>query len=657
MTYATNRRKSAVLRFTGALLASALMLAGCAQIPTQSQVYSEDISVQDPSPIYYAATGPKTGATPQEIVNGFVSAQVAGLSDKWAVAREFLTNSAAGKWDPSSETNIYAGDLAVSFIKPGTQEVPDGEPDLTDVGEIELKASAQSLGGVDFQGAYTESLANSQFETTFTLVRNGAGEWRISALRDGLLISSSMFETNFRAVSVYFLNPTAQFLVPDVRWFSRVHAETYAVQALISGPVPWLRDSVLTEVPEGTRLISMSVDGGTAVVNLSREILSAGPHERTRFATQITTTLTRIPGVRAVQLKADQLDISSDVDEDIVRDPTRAAGASSNPYVLHRDQVSTLEGRDIVPVGAVGTLAGYDVTGMAIPEDVRSGVFRDGAAQIRRLPTPAAVIPQGESAESTGGDAASDEVKDSQQEGSQTEKEPEDTGSSNATTDTSTIEDLETGKVEVKSTGSERLPTSVLIEGKSLISPSVDRMHWVWSGEQTQAQDVGSLQLSTALGTTALTINVPWLAGRELISLRVSPDGTRLAVISSANGLTHVEVSGIVRDKLGTPLDVGAPVSVGGQIMDASKVAWLDESTVWVLGKAQTDTPDTLFTARVSGPSVLIAPAEEVQTLTASRGSRGVVLGTETGTIRTRGSSGASWSDVAVEAWFPTYPG
>lgn len=671
MTNAPTRRKSRIRQVVAATLALAFLTTACAQIPTHSEVYSQDISVQDPSPIYYAATGPKAGATPQEIVNGFISAQVAGLSDKWVVAREYLTNSAARSWDPSSDINVYAGDLAVGPANTSDQQLIDQEPDLANINHIELRASAKSLGSVDGQGAYTESLPDAQFDAIFSLVRNIDGEWRITGLRDGLVISYPMFETNFRAVSVYFLSPTTEFLVPDVRWFSRVHAETYAVQSLITGPVAWLRDSVTSKVPDGTRLISMSVDSGIASVNLSSELLNAEPADRVLFATQLTSTLTRIPGIRSVELKADQLDVSTEIDESIVRDPTRASGDAVNPYVLHQNAVGSLQGREIVPVESVGTLAGYDVTGLAIPEEVRNGVFLSGNTQIRRLPSPAAATTQtpNDSEQTSGADQTegaeqaegADQTEGTEQTGGTGQSEgAERTAGADQTEGTDQTESAEPEQPDSEkpvSSGAERLPTAVLIEGELLITPSIDRYRWVWSGETRQPQEAGALKLSNSLGNSSTVLNVPWLAGRQLQSLRVSPDGTRVAVVSSANGLSHVEVAGIVRDKSGTPITVGEPVSVGGQVIDATLVHWLDESTVWVMGNAQSGTGETLFSAKISGPSSLIAPAEGIQTMTAARGTRGVVLGTDTGTIRTRGSSGASWSDVAVDAWFPTFPG
>jgi WD40 repeat protein len=199
--------------------------------------------------------------------------------------------------------------------------------------------------------------------------------------------------------------------------------------------------------------------------------------------------------------------------------------------------------------------------------------------------------------------------------------------------------------------------TSVILSGNALIAPSVDRFTWVWSGEQRQSLETGELMLSSSYGTLQTTVVVPWLAGREVHSLRVSPDGTRVAVVSSANGIAHIEVAGIVRDAMNAPLSLGDPVTVGGQITGANAVAWQDESTLWVIGHTANNEAESLFGVSISGPSEVIAPAEKTHTLTAARGPRAVILGSDQGVIRTRGSSGASWSEESLDAWFPTYPG
>jgi hypothetical protein len=623
------------------------LCANCAQIPVTSEIHSQDLSVSDPGNIYFGAPGPLQDASPREIVNGFISAQAAGLTDNFTVAREYLTVAAARSWDPNTDTTVYQGDIDLGYIDSSAPEEPAIVPeiDLEGAIRIDVVASAKSLGTVDAQGTYTESLADARLEASFELLRNSQGQWRISGLRDGLVMSHTRFQNNYRAVPLYFLSPNAQFLVPDTRWVVSALAESQALRALIEGPSPWLRDSVRTAVPDGTRLVSAVRTGANVTVNLSRNVLNANPSERANLAAQVQTTLKRIPGVNTVTIQAESIDMNITYNDSIMRDPNRATGNASDPYVLHDDILMRLRGRELEPVTEIAPFTGYDVTALAIPESVVAGVFRNGLSEIRRLPLAANMSP---AIGTPGAGDADGESADTP------ENESDDAGSASNDNDPT---DGESGEATTPETSQEPTVTSVILSGNALIAPSVDRFTWVWSGEQRQSLETGELMLSSSYGTLQTTVVVPWLAGREVHSLRVSPDGTRVAVVSSANGIAHIEVAGIVRDAMNAPLSLGDPVTVGGQITGANAVAWQDESTLWVIGHTANNEAESLFGVSISGPSEVIAPAENTHTLTAARGPRAVILGSDQGVIRTRGSSGASWSEESLDAWFPTYPG
>ncbi len=663
MTNQPNRRQSRRVTSTLRALMAALLVvalgASCAQIPVASEIYSKDLAVSDPGNIYFGAPGPRPNATPREIVNGFISAQAAGLTDNFSVAREYLTPLAARSWDPNTDTTVYQGDIDLGYLDSSEPEEPAIVPeiDLEGAVRIDVVAGAKSLGTVDAQGAYTESLADARLEASFELLRNSDGQWRISGLRDGLVMSQTLFQNNYRAVQVYFLSPNAQFLVPDTRWVASALAESHSLRALIDGPSPWLRDSVRTAVPDGTRLVSTIRTGASVTVNLSRNVLNANPTDRANLAAQIQATLTRIPGIRTVNIQAESIDMNVTYNDNIVRDPSRAVGSAAVPYVLHDDVLMRLRGKELDPVAEIAPLTGYDVTALAIPESVIAGVFRNGSSEIRRLPltanmSPAIGLPGTGGADGESADSDDGQISDDSATTSTTPADLDDAG-----TDDAADGDDEPEQPTTPETMQEPTVTSVIISGTALITPSVDRFTWVWSGEQRQNLESGELILSSSYGTMQTVLAVPWLAGREVHALRISPDGTRIAVVSSANGIAHIEVAGIVRDAMNTPLSLGDPVTVGGQITGANAVAWQDETTLWVIGHTVNNEAESLFSVSISGPSEVVAPAENTHTLTAARGPRAVILGSDQGVIRTRGSSGASWSEESLDAWFPTFPG
>ncbi|MEL0200541.1 MAG: hypothetical protein VW959_04260, partial [Aquiluna sp.] len=92
-----------------ALLAT-LVLSGCATLPTEIDVQQgpELIPVEQQEFSYYSPASPEEGASPQEIVSGFLAAGT-GPQNDYAVAREYLSESFATRWKPDAQTLIRVG--------------------------------------------------------------------------------------------------------------------------------------------------------------------------------------------------------------------------------------------------------------------------------------------------------------------------------------------------------------------------------------------------------------------------------------------------------------------------------------------------------------------------------------------------------------------
>ncbi len=376
-----------------------------------------------------------------------------------------------------------------------------------------------------------------------------------------------------------------------------------------------MRDTVHTAVPDGTRLVpdSVSIEAGVATVNLSAELRNANPEERTLLATQIHATLTRIPGIRSVVIQSNSVDISAEPDPAIQRDPTRAVGIAAYPVALVDGTLSSLRNDGPVAVTQVGDLSQYDVTALAIDESIANGVFVDRQSILRRLPTA----------------------------GTPTVPSTPDTD-----TETPQTSDQEVGNA------------SELLRGSLLVDPTIDPAGWAWTAERYQlGNSAGLLHAVDSTGKTIADVTVPWLRGRTIVSMRISADGSRIAVVSSQDSVVQIDVAGIVRDDSMVPLSVGNPVQAGGQVTGARKVVWIDESTLGVIGNAPSSEASALFSVPVSGRSEMLAYVEDVEVITSARGARSILIGTTTGKVLTRGTSGSSWSELARDAQFVTYPG
>jgi hypothetical protein len=87
-------------------LAVGSLLAGCASVPSTGQVNRVVAPAEQAGPVRYEPPGPVDGATPTEIVLGFLEAQQAYPSPVEKAA-QFLTPDAAASWKPAARTVVY----------------------------------------------------------------------------------------------------------------------------------------------------------------------------------------------------------------------------------------------------------------------------------------------------------------------------------------------------------------------------------------------------------------------------------------------------------------------------------------------------------------------------------------------------------------------
>ena len=108
------------------LLAGAgLGLGACATLPTSGPVRVADHGVRQADLVLQYAQGPVKGASPTQIVEGFLLACAAGYSDEFATARSFLLGQAASSWRPDAQVWIYdsAGNARVTDASDGSINV------------------------------------------------------------------------------------------------------------------------------------------------------------------------------------------------------------------------------------------------------------------------------------------------------------------------------------------------------------------------------------------------------------------------------------------------------------------------------------------------------------------------------------------------------
>jgi len=194
----------------------------------------------------------------------------------------------------------------------------------------------------------------------------------------------------------------------------------------------------------------------------------------------------------------------------------------------------------------------------------------------------------------------------------------------------------------------------VLLSGSKLVAPSVDRFEAVWSAQGSQ------LLVALASGGVR-TIDVDWLSSRTIQSVRVSPEGARVAIVSSGPSGRLVHVAGVVRDAENVPTSLSAPVQVGASVRQVTQAAWQDETALAVIGR-EADGDDAIFLAGVGGLAGLggLSRAQpgvaDPRWVTASVGTGAMLTLDTDGTLYSRQSS-ALWTMVSDDVDLVAFPG
>jgi len=286
-----SRRRSPRRLLTVALATLTLVvLTACAAIPTGGPVRSgQDLKDDTVSGVDYRPSGPEKGSAQDTILQQFIEAAT-GAQDNYAIAREFLSASFAQKWNPRQSVTVRQG---------------AGDVDRTGTRELTYTLTASAT--VDSDGEYTQAVRPTSSTLTFQFVKED-GEWRISYAPDGIILTPVSFEQVFQAHALYFYDPTYRFLVPDERWFlARSSTSTRIVSALLAGPADWLKGAVVSSFPEGTQLSlnAVTVDNGSAQVDLSRDALRATTVDKVRMREQLARSLSTVATISSVTMTSE----------------------------------------------------------------------------------------------------------------------------------------------------------------------------------------------------------------------------------------------------------------------------------------------------------------------------------------------------------------
>lgn len=583
------RGRGALGRIAAIAAAVALALAGCVSIPNSGPVEEGDGVIPESNPILPFAEGPQAGASPPAIVSGFLTASAAGFASNFSVAREYLTKEASSDWDPAARVTVFDS----GALTPDWNEA---------TGDIQY--SVPVAAEVDASGTLVESPDGTREIIEFKVTQNTYGEYRISALDDGAVMSQANFDHLFLPVPLAFSSMDDTTVVPDLRWLPLNNGPTWATRELIAGPSPWLASAVKTGFPPGSALDldSVVVTNGIAEVKLNSE--SAGtPAARSLVQQQLTRTLTALPGVVAVTVTVGGVALGGD------------GSITLNPAPLPDGQAAA------IVASRLGMWDGTDL--WVVPDDV--GALPPDSSDIARSyqGVKSAFLVDGWLL------GASDALG----------------GGPETLVPAPAEEVLPTSATPAPSLSPMPAPTEImefseLYQGTRLVGPSFDRQGWVWTSEATNAGQLIAVQPG---GDTA-TIDARWLEGRSVQSLAVSRDGARVVVLSREGGQQLAEVAAVVRSNTGIPLTLGEPLAVGVDVTTAIDVQWIDDLSFSILGEAQAEVPSSLWIATVGGETSLSTATVGAKSVTARHGESSIATVGSDGSVRTK--AGTGWEEV-----------
>lgn len=605
----------------GALTASALLgcsavlLAGCASMPDSGDIHAVKASPRGDSQVRVYAVPPRKGATPTEIVTGFLEAMTSDDSN-FATARTYLTAETSRTWRPEAGTTVLAASPDAGQGTAGREDNPG----------ISYPLLGKQIATVDSQHAY-QPMTPTEYSPRIHLSQQSGPdgrEWRIDNLPPGLVLGASDFQRNYRSVNKYYFASRWSTLVADPVYIrqrldpvTRMDPVTQSVKALLDGPSNWLRPVVETPFPTGTALKagtkSLAFDDRNALkVPLNEKASNTSRQQCTKMAAQILFTLRDVTSTQVGQVelrRADgsQLCVLNSGQAEVYAPGHISVGPVNQYFVDSKNRLAKLSG------------AAKEISA---PENV-PGPFGDGRLAMSTVGVAhdertAAVVSKDDSRLYV----------------------------------SSVMQDGDLGAAVVQSRGNTPF--------NRLSAPSWDGRNDLWIADRDPARPA-LLRLVGGTGTPQQVKIVPGLDGARIESLRVSANGVRIALLLTKDGKTTLKIGRVERTgpKDNPVVSVAELRPAAPQMETVTAVSWAGPSRLVVVGKEsggvqqvrymQTDgsSSDTSVLPGLNRVKAVAASDDESRPLVAYSEDDGIV----------RLPAGANWQTLVKNGSAPVYPG
>ena len=331
------------LRGLAVLLASLVVLSGCAGVPNSSAPQAIG-TVERPAP--KKLPEPNPAMDPDQLLREFLKA-TADPGDRHIAARQFLTESASKDWDDQGSALLID---KVVFTQTRSLD------------KVSVTMGADILGSLSDMGVFETGEGQLPDPGPIELVQTPNG-WRINKLPNGVFLDWQQFQATYKRNTLYFVDPTGKTVVPDPRYVAVSEPDLLAtelVNKLTLGPRPEMASAVrnLLGPPLKLRGPVTRADGGKTGVGRGyggarielENLTTTDPASRTLLAAQLIWTLARadIKGPYVINTDGAPLDDrfadgwkTTDV---AATDPGAADGATAGVHALMGGSLVTLDG-------------------------------------------------------------------------------------------------------------------------------------------------------------------------------------------------------------------------------------------------------------------------------------------------------------------------
>lgn len=473
----------------------------------------------------------------------------------------------------------YLSDAAREDWRPnqGVLVYDDSYPVTISEDKVVLDAPLEGELGPD--GAFTPFDKNYRID--FGLVKDPKGQWRITNPPKGVLISQYLFDRFYTSYNLYFFDPGYRSLVPDPIFVERsAQPLTPLLAALLSGPSRWLRPAVVSALPlETAATPSTHVDDGIVDVAVQEPAAALDDVQRSRMAAQIVWTLRQVPEVAGVRflLYGQRYEVREQNAEGVI--PVDAYTGWDPVHRASQDlYVATKDGVSIVRADDAQTKT-VPVPGSCAELPTPISSFALNPSPVRRL----AAVSRGQLV--TCGLDSSGEL------------------------------------------------TPMPSMAGDLLRPQYDRFGELWAmANLPNTNDLYKVSPAAAEAVDNVTI-----ADSQVRAFRISPDGTRMAVIKKVNQnwqLGLVRIEGDRRTTVSGWREVTL-AAVGDQFPRAAlDVGWADATTLMVLATEPGQSKAVPYVVNQDGTNLRqIGPGDwtprALATFPQSAGAKAVVVSTK----------------------------